>query len=831
MVDVPKSAKIKELFSPAEVAISLGLFLLALLPRAYDLYRFVTADEAKWVYRSARFLAAFLNGDFAATSVNLTPAVTTTWLGGVGLTLYYWFNQAALNMPFTAWLLSLPQFRTEMPLLVATRWPMVIFTSVGVVIIYWLTRLLFNRTLAVIAAAFVALDPHTVALSRILGHDAPVTMFMVISILLLLLAVKRVGGQGGRGAGEQSITGMSLLIILSGISAGLAFLSKAPALFLIPFVALVCLWQIWQGRSALSLWLKLFLLWIAVAYLTFVIVWPAAWVDPAGRPWAVIENAFLSATDQEEADSESFWLVPNLGPFYYIVNGGFKLSPLAFIGLILTLFVILKQPRHPRNRVNDETSNTQSLNLPISPSPIFWLLTFIVLFTIFMTLGHKRSPRYILPIFPTLAIIAAYGWFKLQHAISNKWPVAGNPHHASGITHHVLRITPPILLILAALIFLLPYAPYYFTYFNPLLGGSYTAPHLVKIGWGEGLDQVGRFLQREVSNARVGTAYASTVAPFFKGDLSSPTGDRLDYVVLYSKQVQSGRPSPDSLRYYDQAEPIFSVDLDGISYANVYRGPAVQLPYASASGPLNSLSPVGFRPLTPYGRIGEMLDVDVLWPADNPLPATSMTLSLEPASVLDTPDDVGKIVLAEAAGSPTPMADDLVVSRHSLMLPDDLERGTYALLIDGRLLGQIELRRFQPPPRMGPVVDAVFDNQIDLVGYQFTPAEDFIGVNIAWQALKSSLPDYTVFVQLLDAETNERVAGVDAQPVKGEWPTSRWVKNEVVVDKHLVAMPYGLQPGYYKVIVGLYHPETGRRLALPNGYDFWLMPWTFIRKE
>ncbi len=45
-------------------SLSLSLFLLALLPRAYDLQRFVTADEAKWVYRSAQYLAALLRGDF-----------------------------------------------------------------------------------------------------------------------------------------------------------------------------------------------------------------------------------------------------------------------------------------------------------------------------------------------------------------------------------------------------------------------------------------------------------------------------------------------------------------------------------------------------------------------------------------------------------------------------------------------------------------------------------------------------------------------------------------------------------------------------------------------
>ena len=60
---------------------------------------------------------------------------------------------------------------------------------------------------------------------------------------------------------------------------------------------------------------------------------------------------------------------------------------------------------------------------------------------------------------------------------------------------------------------------------------------------------MGRFLQRERPASRVGTPYASTVAPYFSGDLSVVSGDRLDYLVLYRKQVQSGEPDPAFIRY------------------------------------------------------------------------------------------------------------------------------------------------------------------------------------------------------------------------------------------------------------------------------------------
>jgi 4-amino-4-deoxy-L-arabinose transferase-like glycosyltransferase len=822
-----------------EVAISLGLFLLALWPRAYDLPRFVTADEAKWVYRSAQFLAAWLNGDYAATSVNLTPAVTTTWLGSLGLAFYYRVHQAAINLPFTGWLLSLPEFRAELSVLVATRWPMVIFTSLGVVVIYWLARRLFDPRLAVVGAAFIALDAHTISVSRILGHDAPVTVFMIVSILLLLLTVKRAGehpfGYKQRGRGAEGISPSPprppaplLLTMLSGIAASLACLSKAPAFFLIPFAGLVLATTALAGRFRWTQSIKLLLIWVVAAYLTFVVVWPAAWVEPVGRPWAVVENAFLSATDQKEAEAEGYWRVPDLGPVYYLVNGGFKLSPLVTIGVALAVISSFLKSQNTQQPPNNKAINNKfrhslrSSLITRHASPLLWLTLFTLLFILFMTLGGKRSPRYILPVFPPLAFIAAYGWLRLWQVVRSKVTSQRTMCYAPRTTHHASRFTLPPLLILAALVTLLPYTPYYFTYYNPLLGGPYTAPALVKIGWGEGLDQVGRFLQRELSGSRVGTAYASTIAPYFTGDISSVTGDQLDYIVLYRKQVQSGEPSPQFIRYFEQNTPIFSVTLNGIHYADVYSGPAPQLAFDVEAG--TDLShPIGYRPLTPYGQIGRSLQVDVIWQVDESQPFAPPVVTLTLAAD-ESP------VVAKAEGRLSPLGDNLAFSRHRLDLAGALARGTYTLWVNNQPLGQIELRLFDPPPTLGEIRNVVFDEQIGLIGYHFTPTEDYISLNVAWQAEQARLPDYTVFVQFLNAATEERVAGIDTQPLKGEWPTSRWVRNEVVVDEYFVAMPPGLPPGVYKMVVGLYRPETGRRLLRANGQDYWSLPFTFIRE-
>jgi 4-amino-4-deoxy-L-arabinose transferase-like glycosyltransferase len=425
---------------------------------------------------------------------------------------------------------------------------------------------------------------------------------MTISLLLLLWAVKPAGEQRSGGT-EENLFSRLLPCSLSGVAAGLAFLSKAPALFLIPFAGLVFVmaetpfFQI--NELSWARLLKRLILWLAMAYITFVAFWPAAWVDPIGRPAAVFQNAFLSATDQEEADEEGYWRVPDLGPFYYLVNGAFKLSPLVMVGAGLAVVFVVRQwagglgdgesttpssqmkpPGETGNQTGDSTvtpGSTITASPPhrLTASPLLWLLVFVVLFTLFMTASDKRSARYILPVFPPLAIIAAWGWLELYQVAGRK--VADGQLKRSTFNRPDFLFVA--LLTVCAAVILMPYRPYYFTYYNPLVGGPFTAPGLVKIGWGEGLDQVGRFLQREgnLRGSRVGTAYASTVAPFFDGSVSSVTGDDLDYVVLYRKQIQSGEPSPIFIRYFEQMGPIFSVDLNRIHYADVYPGPTLQM--------------------------------------------------------------------------------------------------------------------------------------------------------------------------------------------------------------------------------------------------------------
>lgn len=780
-----------------ELLLNLFLLAAALLPRALSLDAFATADEAKWVYRSAQFLGALLRGDLAGTIVNLTPAVTTTWLGALGLTAYHVSRSATMNVSLADWLAALPEFRAELEVLVAVRWPMVMLTTVGLVALYQLARRLVGRRVALIAALLLACDPQSIALSRILGHDAPAGLFVGWSLLAFLIAWKETAPRYQRPVQDQALAhappGQTAAaaswgwIVLSGLAAGLAFLSKSPTFFLVPFVGLVMLVSWLRRQCSLRHGLAHLVLWGAAAWLVFVLLWPAAWRDPLGTPYAVVHNAFLSATDRVEAEAESYWLVPDLGPFYYPINGAFKLSALASLGLLAWLVLSGVQRRRPM------------------PWEV-WLWTFVLLFTLFMTLGGKRSNRYLLPAWPPLYMLAASG-LDWMAGYASRW-AAGGARLVRYLGWGALGAV-----LIAPLVWSYPY---YLTYFNPWLGGPLTAPHLVKIGWGEGLDQVGHWLnsQSEATALRVGSDYASALTPFFAGKVSHTTADGLDYVVVYRKQLQEGEPSPGILRYYQAMAAAYTVRLAGIDYAYVYPGPAMQPALANqAAFDLGILpKPLAFRLSRPYLPLGEALTVEVLWLADVRLPVQPSWLTLQPASdLLQPPGARSGQVWAEAAGQLERWAPDLVVSRHQLTVPAELPRASYGLLVDGRPLGETAARRLAIPP-LDAALNVTFGDQLRLLGYIWD--ESAARLELAWQAAPRAWADYTFFVHVVN-DLDQRVAGVDSRPLV---PTSSWVRHEVMSMVYAPDSPYGallpthLPAGAYRLAAGVYRSDNGQRL-------------------
>jgi hypothetical protein len=200
--------------------------------------------------------------------------------------------------------------------------------------------------------------------------------------------------------------------------------------------------------------------------------------------------------------------------------------------------------------------------------------------------------------------------------------------------------------------------------------------------------------------------------------------------------------------------------------------------------------------------------VDVLWLVGDIVPKDPSRLALRPLDDLNRrPGERSDLMFSEALANLQRWTNGLVISQHQLKIPDHLSRGTYGLLVDGRPLGAVEARQFTLPP-VDQRLDANFGGQLRLVGYSVD--EPRAALKLVWQASPRAWADYTAFVHLVDAAGN-RLAGADAQPPV---PTSQWARGEVVEDERIVPIPDGLAAGEYRLVVGLYHSDTGERLPL-----------------
>ncbi len=102
--------------------------------------------------------------------------------------------------------------------------------------------------------------------------------------------------------------------------------------------------------------------------------------------------------------------------------------------------------------------------------------------------------------------------------------------------------------------------------------------------------------------------------------------------------------------------------------------------------------------------------------------------------------------------------------------------------------------------------------EVDLPDTTLQPG-GLLDLSLTWQALAPLAEDYTVFVQVLDA--NDKIIGqVDSWPVQGTYPTSQWTPGDPVVDRYQVQLASELPSGPYRVQVGFYLLQTLRRLSV-----------------
>jgi 4-amino-4-deoxy-L-arabinose transferase-like glycosyltransferase len=133
-------------------------------------------------------------------------------------------------------------------------------------------------------------------------------------------------------------------------------------------------------------------------------------------------------------------------------------------------------------------------------------------------------------------------------------------------------------------------------------------------------------------------------------------------------------------------------------------------------------------------------------------------------------------------------------------------------------LGEIKVHgRPTPVPRPANPHPASWADGISFLGDDLAPGQVSPGqkltLTLYWSARSRPSTDYTVFVHLLDSK-GRVVAQSDAPPENGGYPTTIWDAGDTVVDAHELSLDQGLPKGNYSLEIGLYQPGTGQRLTL-----------------
>ncbi|MGQ9682771.1 MAG: glycosyltransferase family 39 protein [Anaerolineae bacterium] len=117
---------------------------------------------------------------------------------------------------------------------------------------------------------------------------------------------------------------------------------------------------------------------------------------------------------------------------------------------------------------------------------------------------------------------------------------------------------------------------------------------------------------------------------------------------------------------------------------------------------------------------------------------------------------------------------------------------------------------------------AEFASGMRLISARWTGAVEPGGaaaVELTWTTAQPAAASYKVFVHLVDASGN-LVTQHDGVPASGTRPTDTWHSGEEIRDRHGLFLPPQIgTAASLRLLVGLYHADSGARLPLADGRD------------
>lgn len=505
-------------------------------------------DEYLWMQRGLSYVRSFASLDLKDAIISAHPGIVPSILIGTSMILF------AKDFSVHSIQIFDPTF--------AARLPIVIIGSITPVLTFVLLRRIISEKVAFIASLFIALDPIHIAYSRIAHLDSTLTLFFTITIITYFI-------------GEQN--NKIYWKYLSGIFFGLTILTKLTGFLILPILFIYKLLILLSKDTFKSVRIRTIfsihdILPLIIGIAIYVALYPKMWENPLS--FFSYNTQIVSNFVESSHETGNFWAgraVADPPWCYYIVLLFIQSNELLLISFIGGSFFLFKSIL---NNKNDQYN--------------FYILTFCVLIVFIGALsvsGKKIGVRYILPIWPFLGIIGAYGILELIKKVISVFKIKFKSEKVSSFV--VVSIIIAFLLSTD-----LSYSPHYYNYFNSLIGGPDGAKNYVAIegqssapinyiksiaGYNKtiavvGPDQLVRYYYGgKITNNGLITGENGIIgrATSFFESINWRTAD---YLVIYLRYKQAD-PEYSAVKWTESQVPLFTEIRNGAEMSWVYKIP------------------------------------------------------------------------------------------------------------------------------------------------------------------------------------------------------------------------------------------------------------------
>jgi len=540
------------------------LIVVLLAPRIAALDSFSTLDEPYWLSMGANFYYALGQREFQNTIYEYQPAVTTMGIVTAAMLAYFpeyrGFGQGYLDMekalldPF-----MLEHGKDPLELLRLARLIQVLLITCLFLLLYYLLQYFIPAISALFIVIFASFDPFFLGQSRLLDHEALLSLFVVMSVLAFAIFLSQ----------NRSYA----LLILSAVAAGLAQLTKSSAIAILGPIGILLLIQLIQERQnglfkALLDLTKIFAIWLVVLGITYFVFWPGMWVAPGKMLYEVYGNAFSYAFQGArlkvtgELTPAQFGVSNSLAEFWTTIQVLlWRMTPFTWLGVLAGLTL-------PFARDREWVRPYRLLFTPL-------LVTAIAFILMFSLAQGRNSPHYVLASYLALNLLAGLSWYYLIRLALNRKPI--------------IQYSTLFGLILLQSWSAVSFYPYYYTYGNPILHRLGYYRNFPQFPYGEGLELAAQYLAGKPDAANSVSLvyfYRGCFSYFYPGksvsfrpfwvdgehaqDLLAAVHSS-DYVVVYYALQGNLEKYAGLIEALSIVKPMHEVWLNGYKYAVVYR--------------------------------------------------------------------------------------------------------------------------------------------------------------------------------------------------------------------------------------------------------------------